>query len=110
MNLVIPVFRLASARFMSLSEVGYLVPLNQNFEEQAWVPKLAVSDGTNVIGRNNIPVPDKRLSRKHLTLTTSPNGSANLLVVLTLNTLPYHSLPLNSFFFLLPIRDFLPLC
>ncbi|RDX62056.1 Tyrosyl-DNA phosphodiesterase 1 [Mucuna pruriens] len=66
---------------MSLSEVGYLVPLNQNLEEEGSVPKLGVSDGANVIGRNNIPVPDKRLSRKHLTLTASPNAStANLLV------------------------------
>ncbi|KAH1252780.1 Tyrosyl-DNA phosphodiesterase 1 [Glycine max] len=67
--------------FMSLSpQVGYLVPLNRNFKEEASVPKFAVSDGINVIGRNNIPVPDKRLSRKHLTLTASPNGSASLLV------------------------------
>ncbi|KAL2655300.1 hypothetical protein AAZV13_04G059400 [Glycine max] len=66
---------------MSLSpQVGYLVPLNRNFKEEASVPKFAVSDGINVIGRNNIPVPDKRLSRKHLTLTASPNGSASLLV------------------------------
>ncbi|CAJ1925113.1 unnamed protein product [Sphenostylis stenocarpa] len=49
-------------------------------EEEGSVPKLAISDGTNVIGRDNIPVPDKRLSRKHLTLTASRDGSANLLV------------------------------
>lgn len=65
---------------MSVSQVGYLVPLNQNLEEEASVPKLSISDGTNVIGRNNIRVSDKRLSRKHLTLTPSPNGSVNLLV------------------------------
>ncbi|XP_014520570.1 tyrosyl-DNA phosphodiesterase 1 [Vigna radiata var. radiata] len=65
---------------MSLSEVGYLIPVNESLEEQGLVPKLAITDGTNVIGRNNIPVPDKRLSRKHLTLTASRDGSANLLV------------------------------
>ncbi|KAK7308146.1 hypothetical protein VNO77_41743 [Canavalia gladiata] len=65
---------------MSLSQVGYLVPLNQNFEEEGSVPKVAISDGTNVVGRSNIPVSDKRLSRKHLTLIASANGSANLLV------------------------------
>ncbi|KAF7840668.1 tyrosyl-DNA phosphodiesterase 1 isoform X1 [Senna tora] len=65
---------------MSLSEVGYLVPLNQNLEEDASVPKLPVTDGTNIIGRNNIPVLDKRLSRKHLSLTASADGSANVLV------------------------------
>ncbi|KAJ1408098.1 Tyrosyl-DNA phosphodiesterase I [Sesbania bispinosa] len=66
---------------LSRSHVGYLVPLNQNLEEEASVPKLLVSDGTNVIGRNNFSVSDKRLSRKHLTLTASPDGSANLHVV-----------------------------
>lgn len=63
-------------------KVGCLVPLNQNLEEDASVPKLPVKDGTNIIGRNNIPVLDKRLSRKHLTLTASADGSANLVVVL----------------------------
>lgn len=93
--------------FMSLSpQVGYLVPLNRNFKEEASVPKFAVSDGINVIGRNNIPVPDKRLSRKHLTLTASPNGSASLLVVLTVA--PYHSLLLHFLSF--SICDFLLLC
>ncbi|KAK7405871.1 hypothetical protein VNO78_07482 [Psophocarpus tetragonolobus] len=68
---------------MSLPEVvGYLVPVNKNLEEEeeGSVPKLGVSDGTNVIGRNDIAVPDKRLSRKHLTLTASSDGSANLIV------------------------------
>ncbi|XP_028767822.1 tyrosyl-DNA phosphodiesterase 1 isoform X2 [Neltuma alba] len=65
---------------MSLSQVGYLVPLNQNLEEDTSVPKLPVTDGSNTIGRNNIPVSDKRLSRKHLTLTASADGSANLVV------------------------------
>ncbi|KAL2349519.1 hypothetical protein Fmac_003519 [Flemingia macrophylla] len=65
---------------MSLSEVASLVPLNKNLEEESSVPKLSVSDGANVIGRNNIHISDKRLSRKHLTLTPSPNGTAILLV------------------------------
>ncbi|XP_054776281.1 tyrosyl-DNA phosphodiesterase 1 isoform X2 [Prosopis cineraria] len=65
---------------MSLSQVGYLVPLKQNLEEDTSVPKLPVTDGSNIIGRNNIPVSDKRLSRKHLTLTASADGSANLVV------------------------------
>ncbi|XP_061354447.1 tyrosyl-DNA phosphodiesterase 1 isoform X2 [Gastrolobium bilobum] len=64
----------------SHSQVGYLVPLNQNLEEEASVPKLPVSDGTNVFGRNNFPLSDKRLSRKHLSLSASADGSANLLV------------------------------
>ncbi|XP_058736831.1 tyrosyl-DNA phosphodiesterase 1-like [Vicia villosa] len=64
---------------LSHSQIGYLIPLNQNFEEEkASTPKLAISDGTNIIGRNNLAVTDKRLSRKHLTITTSTDGTANL--------------------------------
>lgn len=72
--------------FMSFShsQIGYLIPLNQNSEEKekASTPKLTISDGTNIIGRNNVPVNDKRLSRKHLTITASADGTANLHVVL----------------------------
>ncbi|XP_073222677.1 tyrosyl-DNA phosphodiesterase 1 isoform X2 [Cicer arietinum] len=68
----------------SSSQVGYLVPLNQNLEdekeEKASIPKLPISKGTNILGRNNLTVSDKRLSRKHLTITASTDGSANLLV------------------------------
>ncbi|KAI5430353.1 tyrosyl-DNA phosphodiesterase 1 [Lathyrus oleraceus] len=65
---------------LSHSQIGYLIPLNQNLEEEekASTPKLAISDGTNIIGRNNLAVTDKRLSRKHLTITTSTDGTANL--------------------------------
>ncbi|CAI8612455.1 unnamed protein product [Vicia faba] len=65
---------------LSHSQIGYLVPLNQNSEEEekASTPKLPISDGTNIIGRNNLAVTDKRLSRKHLTITTSTDGTANL--------------------------------
>jgi len=68
----------------SHSQIGYLIPLNHNSEEQekASTPKLAITDGTNIIGRNNLTVNDKRLSRKHLTITASIDGTANLLVVL----------------------------
>ncbi|AES78905.2 putative phosphodiesterase I [Medicago truncatula] len=64
----------------SHSQIGYLIPLNPNSEEKekASTPKLTISDGTNIIGRNNVPVNDKRLSRKHLTITASADGTANL--------------------------------
>ncbi|KAI4295847.1 hypothetical protein L6164_035847 [Bauhinia variegata] len=65
---------------MSLSQIGCLVRLNHNLEEDPSAPKLPVSDGTNVFGRNNIPLVDKRVSRKHMTLTASADGSANLIV------------------------------
>ncbi|GKV41727.1 hypothetical protein SLEP1_g49225 [Rubroshorea leprosula] len=65
---------------MPRSLIGYLVPLNQNLEEEASLSKLPLTQGPNFIGRNNVSVPDKRLSRKHIALTASPDGSANLLV------------------------------
>lgn len=89
----------------SHSQVGYLVPLNQNLEEAASASKLAVSDGTNVIGRNNLAVSDKRLSRKHLTITASTDGTANLhVVLLTINRSTNSFLEFFFVFFL--IRDF----
>ncbi|XP_057437194.1 tyrosyl-DNA phosphodiesterase 1 [Lotus japonicus] len=65
----------------SHSHVGYLVPLNHNLDEEPSLPKLPISGGANLIGRNNIAVSDKRLSRNHLTLTASPGGGAASLLV-----------------------------
>ncbi|KAJ9689606.1 hypothetical protein PVL29_012348 [Vitis rotundifolia] len=66
---------------MSLSQIGFLVPLNRNLEEDTSTPKLPISTGANVIGRNSISVSDKRLSRKHLTLIASGNGFVDAVVV-----------------------------
>lgn len=69
----------------------------QNLVEDASIPKLTLSEGENLIGRNNLPVPDKRLSRKHITLTASADGSsANLFVVSSpLILLKDNSIPVN---------------
>ncbi|TYJ12942.1 hypothetical protein E1A91_A10G016300v1 [Gossypium mustelinum] len=65
---------------MPRSQIGHLVAVNKNLEEVASLPKLPLFHGPNFIGRNDVSVPDKRLSRKHIALTTSPDGSADLLV------------------------------
>lgn len=65
---------------MTAAQIGYLVPLNRNLEEDNSVPKLPISSGSNVIGRNSISLPDKRLSRKHLTLVAAVDGSTDLVV------------------------------
>ncbi|XP_022720583.1 tyrosyl-DNA phosphodiesterase 1 isoform X2 [Durio zibethinus] len=65
---------------MPRSQIGYLVPVNKNLEEDASLPKLSLFYGPNFIGRNDVSISDKRLSRKHIALTTSPDGSADLLV------------------------------
>ena len=62
-----------------------MIPLNKSFEKDNSLPELQVLEGENVVGRDNVPVIDKRLSRKHLTLTASADvadGFADLLVVM----------------------------
>ncbi|XP_021766943.1 tyrosyl-DNA phosphodiesterase 1-like isoform X1 [Chenopodium quinoa] len=65
---------------MVSSQVGILIPLNKSLEKEKSLPELPVSEGDNVIGRSNVPVTDKRLSRKHLILSASSDGCADLLV------------------------------
>ncbi|KAF4365126.1 tyrosyl-DNA phosphodiesterase 1 isoform X1 [Cannabis sativa] len=65
---------------MAQPQISYLVPLNEKYEEDTEVPQIPIFRGLNFIGRNSISVSEKRLSRKHLTLTASPNGSASLVV------------------------------
>ncbi|WZZ38320.1 hypothetical protein YC2023_034579 [Brassica napus] len=43
-------------------------------------PRITLSEGPNTIGRGNVSITDKRLSRKHITITTSTSGSASLSV------------------------------
>ncbi|XP_031397042.1 tyrosyl-DNA phosphodiesterase 1 isoform X1 [Punica granatum] len=68
-------------RFLGMArKIGSLVPLTETLEENSAIPKVPISEGPNVIGRNVLPLPDKRLSRKHFTLTASSDGSASLCV------------------------------
>lgn len=62
-------------------KIGFLVPLNNNLEEDDSIPKLPILQGTNLIGRNNVSVSDKRVSRKHISLNASFDGSADVIVV-----------------------------
>uniref|UniRef100_A0A7N0UE80 FHA domain-containing protein n=1 Tax=Kalanchoe fedtschenkoi TaxID=63787 RepID=A0A7N0UE80_KALFE len=65
---------------MSNAVVGFFVSLNSNLDEEVSIPKLHVTEGENVFGRDSIVLKDKRLSRRHISLTASSNGSAELLV------------------------------
>ncbi|XAR53762.1 Phosphodiesterase I [Bertholletia excelsa] len=64
----------------SSPQIGLLVPLDNDLEEDPSIPKLPISLGPNPVGRNCISVSDKRLSRKHLTITASDDGSADVFV------------------------------
>lgn len=60
-----------------------MVPLNNDLEaeEECSIPRISLCEGPNVVGRNCIPITDKRLSRKHLTVHGAANGSVEILVV-----------------------------
>ncbi|KAJ8761732.1 hypothetical protein K2173_004541 [Erythroxylum novogranatense] len=62
--------------------IGFLVPLRGNSEEEdISVPKLPITKGSNVIGRDSLFVSDKRLSRKHISLTSSSGNFSPILTV-----------------------------
>ncbi|KAL0398727.1 UNVERIFIED_CONTAM: Tyrosyl-DNA phosphodiesterase 1 [Sesamum radiatum] len=62
--------------------IGFLVPLNRNLEEEkkSSVPKIPLSRGITYVGRDCIPVTDKRLSRRHLAVNALADGSADIVV------------------------------
>ncbi|MFS7905158.1 putative phosphodiesterase I [Helianthus anomalus] len=64
------------------SQVGVLVPLSDNLDEDTsnTIPKVQISKGVNVLGRDVIPITDKRISRKHLSLAVSDDGSVEVAV------------------------------
>ncbi|KAK4754397.1 hypothetical protein SAY87_002501 [Trapa incisa] len=59
-------------------KIGYLIPLSETLEENTAFPRVPIYKGVNLIGRNALSLTDKRISRKHLTLTAYNNGSASL--------------------------------
>ncbi|XP_051128605.1 tyrosyl-DNA phosphodiesterase 1 isoform X2 [Andrographis paniculata] len=63
--------------------IGYLVPLNGKLEEEdnPLIPKIPLHRGITYVGRDCIPVADKRVSRKHLAFNASADGSADIAVV-----------------------------
>ncbi|KAK1375167.1 Tyrosyl-DNA phosphodiesterase 1 [Heracleum sosnowskyi] len=65
---------------VSTAQIGFLVPVNDKLEENTSIPKIPILNGPNIVGRDSIPVADKRLSRKHLSITASPNASVHLIV------------------------------
>nr|GLL28779.1 tyrosyl-DNA phosphodiesterase 1 [Ipomoea trifida] len=62
------------------SQVAFLTPLNDNLEEEEGgsIPKIPINEGSNCVGRSCVPVNDKRLSRKHLTVNATSGGSAEV--------------------------------
>jgi len=62
--------------------VGTLVPLAKDNADSSngSVSTIPIFEGSNVVGRNHLVIADKRISRKHLSLHTSPDGSIEVVV------------------------------
>ncbi|KAI4368211.1 hypothetical protein MLD38_016795 [Melastoma candidum] len=66
---------------MAAPHVARLVPLIETLDNGPSDRAIDLTQGPNLLGRDVVSVPDKRLSRKHLTLTVpSLDGSASLFV------------------------------
>ncbi|XP_010420173.1 PREDICTED: tyrosyl-DNA phosphodiesterase 1-like isoform X2 [Camelina sativa] len=51
-----------------------------DLKEEDSSPRITLSEGPNIIGRGNVSIADKRLSRKHISITVSSSGSVSLSV------------------------------
>jgi tyrosyl-DNA phosphodiesterase-1 len=63
--------------------VGTLVPFaeGKSGPSSASLLSIPIFEGSNVVGRSNLVVVDKRVSRKHLSLRASADGSVEVVVV-----------------------------
>ncbi|PAN14246.1 hypothetical protein PAHAL_2G394200 [Panicum hallii] len=62
--------------------VGTLVPLAKDSagSSNGSVSTIPIFEGSNVVGRNHLVIADKRISRKHLSLHASADGSIEVIV------------------------------
>jgi hypothetical protein len=74
---------------VSQVRVGTLVPLVKDNAGSAngSVSSIPILEGANVVGRNHLVVVDKRISRKHLSLHASADGSIEVVVVSMVKTI-----------------------
>jgi len=63
--------------------LGTLVPLTKDNagSSNGSVSSIPIFQGSNVVGRDHLVVVDKRISRKHLSLHASTDGSIEVVVV-----------------------------
>lgn len=60
--------------------IGFLLPLGENLVVDNSSPNIPIYEGINIVGRNNLALSDKRVSRKHISLRASTDGSAEVMV------------------------------
>ncbi|XP_068668443.1 tyrosyl-DNA phosphodiesterase 1 [Aristolochia californica] len=63
----------------SRPKIGFLVPL-RNSQEEDEPSSIPVFKGPNVLGRSDLSLLDKRVSRKHVSFNTSADGSIEMVV------------------------------
>ena len=61
--------------------IGALVPLESIHATSCSVPNIPLFEGDNVIGRNDLKITDKRVSRKHISLKAFANENVEVFVV-----------------------------
>ena len=61
--------------------IGTLVSCQRNLVAACLAANVPIFEGANFVGRNNLNVSDKRVSRKHISLQASFDGSAEVVVV-----------------------------
>uniref|UniRef100_A0A804JJM5 FHA domain-containing protein n=1 Tax=Musa acuminata subsp. malaccensis TaxID=214687 RepID=A0A804JJM5_MUSAM len=60
--------------------IGTLVSCQRNLVAGCLASNVPIFEGANFVGRNNLNVSDKRVSRKHISLQASFDGSAEVVV------------------------------
>lgn len=61
-------------------KVGFLAPNKNNQEEDDSISSIPVYEGVHFVGRNDLSVTDKRVSRKHIRLHASNDGFVEVFV------------------------------
>lgn len=70
--------------------IGALVPLESIHATSCSLPNIPLFEGENVIGRDDLKITDKRVSRKHISLKASANESIEVFVVSLVGFFFYH--------------------
>lgn len=61
-------------------KVGLLIPFHDKPMKDASISNIPIYEGANVVGRDNLTAPDKRVSRKQISLHALADGSAEVVV------------------------------
>lgn len=68
-----------------------MIPLRNIQDEGVSISRIPVFEGVNVVGRNDLSMTDKRVSRKHISLIARIDGFVEMVVVCIPHFL-FHSL------------------